>query len=577
MNWRTGLFLLLWLVLLVSPLWAQDLVSSVTRDFRPLAGVVIMATGGEYLIDLDATRGVREGDMFAVVKPGERIVHPTSGEVLGHIDQVKGYLQVNRVRSGYAYARPLGEGGSFDRGDKIRRFEHLDARFFDYAGAGEAIYENLKQALPALRWVGYAADQTARPEPLKSFKSPTPSLVFVHLQGQLEARDGDMTLLASYPLQASKLPAAPIIPSVRAGSSAPGPVAKAESGVVAAAPPAGAQGIVQVDRQEDADLWHGPQMKGEPVGVAVGDFDGDGKQEAVIAFENRLEIVRLSGRAWQPVTKVDLDSRLKSLALDAIDLTGDGIPELYVTAADGPQLSSVVVEKIAGKFLISIEKLPWLLRVVDLPGRGKVLLGQDMAAKKVEFGPEIFEVQRQGAALIRGRSLDLPRSNDIYGFLPFQPEVGGELALRFGRNSRLEVADRTGEILWQGAEAMGGREAYVERIDPEVLRDQMTKRLYLDAPLKPGRSGEFLVPVNEGISFLGNYRSFEKSQIKAFRWDGRAMEELWFTKPQGGYLSDFTLADVDNDGAQELVMTVLFTHAGFMSKARSNLVVYELP
>ncbi len=79
------------------------------------------------------------------------------------------------------------------------------------------------------------------------------------------------------------------------------------------------------------------------------------------------------------------------------------------------------------------------------------------------------------------------------------------------------------------------------------------------------------------MSILGNYRSFEKSQLKAFRWDGRSLEPLWHTKPQGGYLSDFTLADVDNDGAQELVMTVLFTHAGFMSKARSNLVVYELP
>lgn len=581
MKWRICLLVWSMLVLPVPNLLALEPADSVARDFRPMSGVVIMATGGEYLIDLDATKEVREGDLFTVVKPGERIVHPTTGQVLGSLDQVKGYLQVSRVRSGYSYARPIGKAEGVERGDQIQRFEQLDARFWDYAGGGEALFESLRQALPALQWLGYGEAQASRPASPKSAPADTPALIFVHLQGLLEVRDGQMKLLRSYPLVATGLPA-PLPPAAQAVAVPPAPVAPTgalPAGIVkvpeSSAPTAG--GIVNLEQGEQADIWHGPQILGEPVGLVVKDLDRDGKIETVIAFEGRIEFYRLTGRQWQNVARVDLGPRLKALALDAIDLSGDGVPELYLSAADSENLSSVVVESVGGQFQVVSRNLPWVMRVVDLPGRGPLLLGQEMLTKKVAFGEEIFVLQRQGTDLVRGPNAGLPKNFNLFGFLPIQAGDGTALYSRFAPNSSLQVTTGAGEILWQGADVLGGREAYVERIDPEVFKEQMVKRLYLDAAIKPGRVGEILVPMNEGMTILGNYRSFEKSQLKAFRWDGRALEPLWQTKPQGGYLSDFTLADVDNDGAQELVMTVLFTHAGFMSKARSNLVVYELP
>lgn len=586
MNWRFCLLSTLLLVLPSTSLWALEPVDSVARDFKPLAGVVIMATGGEYLIDADAAKGAREGDLFAVVKPGERIVHPTTGQVLGSLDQVKGYLQVSRVRSGYAYARPLGKGEGIERGDRIQRFEQLEARFWDYAGGGEALYESLRQALPGLQWLSYSAAQAGRPESPKPDPSAPGVLAFVHLQGRLDVRDGQMALMRSYPLTGSAQPAVPVAaasptaasPTAAVPAAMPAGIVKAPAPVAAkAAVDPSTGGIVQVEKGDQADIWHGPQMLGEPVGMAVMDFDRDGQKETAIAYEDRVEIYRLLGRQWQSVARVDLGSRLKALALAAIDLTGDGSPELYLSAADGEQLASVVVELSGTSFQIVSRNHPWLMRVVDLPGKGPVLLGQEMLAKKVAFGDELIQLQRQGAKLVRGAGAGVPKNTNLYGFLPLPETDGRTVFVRLAANSSLQVVTGEGEVLWQGAETVGGNEGFVERIDPEVFKEQMVKRLYLDAAIKPGRAGEILVPVNEGSTLLGNYRSFEKSQLKALRWDGRALEEQWHTKPQGGYLSDFTLADVDNDGAQELVMTVLFTHAGFMSKARSNLVVYELP
>jgi hypothetical protein len=75
---------------------------------------------------------------------------------------------------------------------------------------------------------------------------------------------------------------------------------------------------------------------------------------------------------------------------------------------------------------------------------------------------------------------------------------------------------------------------------------------------------------------VSKFREFKSSQIKALRWDGYAMRELWHTRPQGGYLADFQVADVDNDGAPELAMAVLFSHKGMFASPRSAVLVYEL-
>ena len=90
------------------PLTASALYDELVRDFKPVSGIVIMPIKNEFLIDLDASRGITVGDVFAVVQPGEPIIHPETKQVIGSLDEVKGFLQVTRVKSGYSYAHPLG-------------------------------------------------------------------------------------------------------------------------------------------------------------------------------------------------------------------------------------------------------------------------------------------------------------------------------------------------------------------------------------------------------------------------------------------------------------------------------------
>lgn len=564
LSWLTLIF-----VLFATAALGLEESAAVAGDLAPLSGVVVMSAGEEYLIDLDAAKGVREGDLFAVVAPGEKIVHPVTQAVLGNLDQVKGFLQVSRVKSGYSYARPLDQTPALARGDQLRRFEQLPARFWDYTGQGEGLYAALRTALPGLEWQTYAAAQALRPDPPRAPGGKVATLIFVLDDQGLSVKDGAFAPLRFYPRSsaASVAPAAPAAtPSATALAIVPAPAATTAPG----------SGIVAVGGRSEAGVWYSPELPGEPAGLVVGDFDEDGRQETAIAFADSLVISRLAGTDFQTLSTIPLEKALKVIAVDAADLTGDGRPELYLTAVDGQALASLVVEWQAGSYQISMKKIAMFFRTVDLPGEGPVLLGQVMGSGREDFNGPVFRVERVGQELRKGAALALPPLVNLYGFVPFVADGGRTLYASLNLNSELQVHDLSGERLWKSGDQFGGREAFIERPDTDVVLDQVTRSLFLKANLKLGPKGEILVPRNEGSRLFGNYRKFESSALKALAWDGRGLKELWHTRSQSGYLSDFTVADVDNDGTPELAMSVLFSHEGIKSKARSGLVVYDL-
>ena len=80
----------------------------------------------------------------------------------------------------------------------------------------------------------------------------------------------------------------------------------------------------------------------------------------------------------------------------------------------------------------------------------------------------------------------------------------------------------------------------------------------------------------DGQRLMQQYRKFKKSRLVSMSWNGFALTENWSTANQQGYLSDFSLADADNDGVIEQTMAVKFRHRGVFNKARSSIVMYDM-
>jgi hypothetical protein len=206
---------------------AAELGQDVRKDLAPLSGRVIAVRTDDYLIDLDATAGVRSGDLFAVIRPGKSVSDPQTGKVLGHEEEVAAVLRVTQVMRGFSIATLMGRAGTIRQGDAIRRYALLKTVFWDYTQRGEQVYTEMRESLPYLRWQDYAAAQSSRPkEP--AFSGTEEDLFFILKSTALEIRDGQGRLIKAYNRKPDRMPAAV--------GAIPVPVAKAKSEMFAALP-----------------------------------------------------------------------------------------------------------------------------------------------------------------------------------------------------------------------------------------------------------------------------------------------------------------------------------------------------
>jgi hypothetical protein len=74
---------------------------------------------------------------------------------------------------------------------------------------------------------------------------------------------------------------------------------------------------------------------------------------------------------------------------------------------------------------------------------------------------------------------------------------------------------------------------------------------------------------------LKHLKLFTSSEIYNLEWDGMGMAENWRTKKINGYIADYCIKDIDNDGKPKLVLAVVLS-VGASLRDKSVIVVYEL-
>ena len=101
----------------------EDVVSKVIQDFgKNWSGIVIKVSddstatisGGENV-------GVKVNDVFKVIRKGEAIVNPETGETLGSEDKEIGEIAVTEVKPKYALAFIIKGDKDIKAGDKIKK------------------------------------------------------------------------------------------------------------------------------------------------------------------------------------------------------------------------------------------------------------------------------------------------------------------------------------------------------------------------------------------------------------------------------------------------------------------------
>ena len=525
---------------------------ALSRDFAPVSGYIVETAGNQFIIDLDARQQIAVGDVLSVVTPGASIVHPVTKAVLGSQDTVKGLLQITGIKSGYSYCRPIGSAAALQKGDAIRRFQNIDAEFWDYTGQGEAYFSQLQSMLSHLQWQGYASSQKGRPATPTLPQGKSAALYFILTSQGLDVRAPDFELIHSYPAAAQ-----PAMPTVTVAAAQ-------ESAAIKSVLPSGL-----------GTYWTSPPLKGTPIGLEVGDFDGDGRRELAVAFEDRLEISRLVNGSYQQLGTVSFGSALSGHHLDGFDLKKNGRMQLFVSAiTDSGTLSGLTIEWQDGTYRVTRNKIPWHLRRITLPGDEPVLVAQKMGFQGRTFAGPLFRVALVGTELIEGTQLNVPPKVNLYDFAPLPGKQNHFACL--GDDGYLNIVTTDGQILGSSVDKVGGNESSIEmRGDVQIGGESWLS--YLPARVEVNAAGEILVPVNSGFSVLSRAKMYSKSELKTMVWDGSTLRDVWHSTPEKSYLADFRLADANNDGQTLLVTVVAYPDYKLFSPRRAALHVYRLP
>jgi hypothetical protein len=152
-----------------------------------------------------------------------------------------------------------------------------------------------------------------------------------------------------------------------------------------------------------------------------------------------------------------------------------------------------------------------------------------------------------------------------------------------------------GKNQWKTRQSFGGTNNFYDTKKKDVSKegwrvvDRPTWREYINGrilvrDLMGDGVPQIIVNKNEFSSKLfERVRSFEKGEIYDLVWEDGALETNWKTREIDGYIADYQVKDVDNDGNDELVIAAITPTYGdegvvglFTRRLKSNIYFFKL-
>ena len=336
------------------------------------------------------------------------------------------------------------------------------------------------------------------------------------------------------------------------------------------------------------------RIKEKMVDMAVGDFNGDGKNEVAVLTEHELLMFTWNDRnGLQPLGKMRLPGSNDSYSMRAIDLNRDRADDLVVATFD-PDNNRPYTYFISFKgntFKEIAERTACFASVMRLPpSYAPTLVGQRWDSIKL-FAPGVHIMIKKGNTYELGGRLSLPSGATVFNCVWMPPGRGNpsEQLLMLTDDEKLKVFQGAGQSLihttmerYSGSST--GMDFYKSMPGLGVNKTyQLPSKFF--APMRLiaadiGHTGEYTLLINKPIStaaqIFDRYRYFPQGEIHALYWDGVGLGLKWKTRRIRGSVAEIDLADVNNDGVLDLVVGInTSTDLGIGSR-QSMITAYPL-
>lgn len=339
--------------------------------------------------------------------------------------------------------------------------------------------------------------------------------------------------------------------------------------------------------------WMSEKISTAFKGMDIGDVNNDGINEVITIDKHSLAIYRFKDNKLTLIQQITGEKSDNYLAVDVADINNNGVQEIIVTNVIRDQPGSFAIEFKEGKFEKIAADIPWFLRVINSSSRKNMLLGQQLSVVGTFYSP-IYEMTWDGKQYVSDKKINIPEGFSIYGLTIDRLEPNGtekiivlddkdficifeDTGKPFAKLSELGVSKET---LWKSDDPFGGSSTYFDV--PGTQISDNSKYIYINLRIltcDTNQDGRNEVIIAKNLSPIGRvFRSvniFTSTEIYDLVWDGLGLSESWKTKKINGYVADYKIKDINNDGKDELVMAIVASSDTF-TKDKSVILVYSL-
>lgn len=563
---------------------ARVVADRLAAAFPRVEGMIIGFEGDQVLIDRGTADNVFQGMELDVFREGEEFKHPLTMEVLGRLDKDLGMLRILQVRERYAVAAITrrAEKAEMRQGDQVRvsmarmivAFPNVEVEGVKDANT-RAVTKDLGAALlrtgrfelieerqlrsMVLADKNLAAAEFADPRILKqlSERGKAQALLMGRLTPHANGASLDVQAFSTLTGNPLLLASAEVKPTAVAHDR-PSPASPKDSGVPRSRPP-GPSAAAPVDlrkvstprparpRLSSEGFRLGPEFDRPMQALAVGDLDGDGTPELLLAAADRLLLHRIDGRRLHQITELALTGKETVVVLETADLTGDGRAEVIMSLSQKGRVRSLILQLKDGRLEAVWEVPNVVLHLLSSDEKTARLFGQEVPQAGRPSGP-IHRYTWDGHSYTRGQLLDAPTGLPLAGLQLANLGGGvgiGYLTLKGGEV--LEVHSQAGKLASyadSGRLASSGRGA-----SPRILVEGG----------EDGARPEIILGREEasGPAMLRWITRRKAARLTALRWNDARLEQVWQTPLFEGTLADYGVADLGGGLGRHLLLLVM--------------------
>lgn len=602
--------------------FAIQLSEKLHHYFPNVKGMVVSVQDGNVFLDLGIEHDLVSGSQLAILQEGVEIVHPTTGQVLGAYEKLLGTLQVIEVRERFSVGQILwvedeieitpgmsvgGIPGRIKVGilpAKPSEIPALDSLTVQQAlvlalqrDDHFTVFDEADLHAAALK-AGIAVDQMSQEQSLTEINTILQAHNFLQIN-MLPGANNDNVLVQVALLspqgkeigsvqeildrgqEPSGLAVPPVQPVPAATETGSNSSATAESTESPSSPLS--QPLTPQQRTQEK-FWKSDLLRMKIHKLAVGDLTGDGQNEVVITSQSEIEIythgVLGEKDSFHLIGKVGGFTTASILNLDVADINRNGRAEIFVTTLQTISSDVQVFEYTDGRFQKIWNTKGLVLRVLHRPGADPLLIGQNTTSSLAfEFlSGKVAAFSWDGQNYTRQEALNIPGRMNIFGMALADVDADGvEESLWYDRDDRIQLF-RNKTLVWRSR----SYEPYVMNAirrgeeEKDFVQRKIRGRIELTKIKADHEMRLVLINNLRAFKVLQGLPIYNGSRFLIFRWNGEKFTEEVTSEEFDGYITDYAVADIDQDGEQEIVLAMVLKGDNFFKTPQSQIVVYEL-